>query len=882
MRSPIGATPPSPGSPAKPTEPGEGVRELRYRNGIQFRLRSQLGRAAAGCGVAAVIACFLVELLELTPEQWRWFLIATGIYTVVYTVLTQLALERVDRPIREAVEADAAGALDGECLRRGFAAAVRFPVHGIFFSLATWLGAGVVVPALMMLRYPDFPAAASVAIFAFTAGGGVSCAVFTYLLDRRMVEGLRDRWAARLPDPAERQQLVRPLTLGRKLRLALTGLVLSTALLAAVVSDMLSRRPIEAYATRIQTGYLERMATRIDGPGDPILNIARDDLEELGIGAELIVVDRHDGSIADGPEDALTESERAWIVRGGRGGPNSMGFESSHAFAWAPLEVDEDHYLVTVIGRDALTGDLTGTRLLLGLLALFLSSVGLACAHFLARDVGATTSRLRSEAERIASGDLTKGPVVESEDELGELARAFERMAGSLRATVGRVAEAADDVESAAQAIADAGGSVAEATSEQTRALDHSRGSMRSVNHEIAGLAQSVEVLNGNVEEASSSLVELGAAGEQLNQTAFSLTRQVETAGSSIEQMVRSVRSIGESSETLSQAASETSSSMTEMAASMRDVEANAAQTARLSSRVVTTSESGRERVQQTIAGMDAIREATFTGQTAIRGLGSRIQEIGAVVGVIDDVADETSLLALNAAIIAAQAGDQGRAFSVVADEIAKLAERVLASTKEISGLIRAVQDESGRAVSAIEGGARRVEEGVDLAAEAGVSLEEITAAARDSGGRIDEIVQAVQEQTRAAARVAELMEGVSRGVGIIRSAGEEQERGNEVVMNSTTAVRSVARQVSRTTEEQAVGGSRIRDSMENVRDAVDRMQESLRQQSASCSDVATSLERIFERTRSNEDATLRLNEATQALRGQAEALRQDVRRFRT
>lgn len=856
--------------------------ELRYRNGTQFRLRSQLGRAAAGLGVAAVIAYYLAELLELTPEQWRWFLIVAGLYALAYTVLTQLLLARVDGPIREAVDADAAGGLDDERLRRGFAAAVRFPVQGILFSLGTWVGAGVVIPALMMVRYPDLPAAASVTVFVFTAGGGVSCAVFTYLLDRHMVEGLRDRWASWLRDPTERQQLVRPLTLGRKLRVSLTALILSTALLAAVVSDMLSRRPIEAYATRIQTGYLERMAARIDGPGDPILNIAREDLEELGIGAELIVVNRRDGSIADGPEDALTESERAWIVRGGGVGPNSMGFESIHAFAWVPIVTNEDYVLATMIERRALTGDLTGTRLLLGLLALYLVGVGLACAHFLARDVGRTVSRLRSEAERIASGDLTRGAVVESEDELGELARAFERMAGSLRATVGHVAAAADGVESAAQAIAEAGGSVAEATSEQTRALEHSRNSMRSVNDEIGGLAQSVQILNGNVEGATSSVLELGTAGNQLNRTASSLTEQVETVGSSIEQMVQSARSIGESSEALSGAASETSSSMTEMAASMRDVEANASETARLSSRVVTASESGRERVRETIAGMDAIREATSTVQTTIGGLGSRIQAIGAVIDVIDDVADETSLLALNAAIIAAQAGDHGRAFSVVADEIAGLADRVLASTKEIASLIRAVQDESINAVSAIEGGTHRVQKGVELAAEAGVSLEEITAAARDSGGRIQEIVQAVQDQTRAAAHVADLMERVSQGVGIIRSAGKEQERGNEVVMNSTTTVRDVAQQVNRTTEEQARGASRIRDSMESVRDAVGHMDASLRQQSGSCNEVASSLEQIFERTRSNEESARRLNEATQMLQAQAEALRQDVRRFRT
>lgn len=856
---------------------------LPYASGVAFRVRSQLGRALAGFAVAGVMAVFLWQLLELNAEQWRFFCWAVGAYTLVYGVLTHLMLNRIDAPIRAAIEADASGTAESETVRRGFAAAVRSPIQGIAFSLVTWLGAGLSLPLAMKLRFPDFPATAAMAIFVFTSAGGVTCGVFTYFLDRRAMEPLRDRWAARLPDPSERQALVRTLTLGRKLRVALTGLVLSSVLLAAFVSDQLSLRPIEAYATRIQTGYLARMATRVDGPGDPVLQIARDDLRELGIGAALLVVDRRDGSVADGAPDLLTEAELAWIAAGGgSAGRSSIGLESSHAFAWAPIEVDESHVLVTVIERSALTGDLTSTRALLGLLAFFSVAVGLVCAHFLAQDVGRTAARLRGEAERISSGDLTRGDIVESEDELGELARAFERMAGSLRATVGRVAEAADGVERNAVAIAEASQSVVGATGEQTRALDLARGSMRSVNGEIAGITESVQLLNGSVEEASSSVLELGAAGEELNHTAGSLSEQVETAGSSIEQMVRSVRSLGENTEALAGAATETSSSMTEMAASMRDVEGNAAETARLSARVVTASETGRERVRQTIAGMDDIRRATGMVQSTIGGLGQRIQEIGAIVDVIDDVADETSLLALNAAIIAAQAGDQGRAFSVVADEIAELAERVLASTKEIGSLIRSVQEESQNAIGAIEGGARAVQQGVDLAAEAGVSLEEITEAARGSGGRIQEIVQAVQEQTRAAAHVADLMERVSRGVAGIRGAGQEQERGNEVVMRSTTAVRDVAQQVSRTTEEQARGASRIRDSMESVRDAVDRMHASLRQQSAACSEVAAGLEQIYERTRSNEDAAQRVSEATQGLRAQAEALRQDVRRFRT
>ena len=128
---------------------------------------------------------------------------------------------------------------------------------------------------------------------------------------------------------------------------------------------------------------------------------------------------------------------------------------------------------------------------------------------------------------------------------------------------------------------------------------------------------------------------------------------------------------------------------------------------------------------------------------------------------MIDDVADETNLLALNAAIIAAQAGDQGKAFSVVADEIKELADRVLENTQEIGALIRAVQDESQSAAAAMERGASRVKGGVDLAAEAGVALDEITAAARQSGDHIHGIVSAVKEQATASSHIVGLMERV-------------------------------------------------------------------------------------------------------------------------
>jgi methyl-accepting chemotaxis protein len=345
--------------------------------------------------------------------------------------------------------------------------------------------------------------------------------------------------------------------------------------------------------------------------------------------------------------------------------------------------------------------------------------------------------------------------------------------------------------------------------------------------------------------------------------------------------MVRSVKQVSENTEALSNAAEETSASMEEMASSLRAVDSSAAEAARLSERVVERAESGRAKVRETIAGMEAIREATETAESVIRSLQGRAVEIGAIVDVIDDVADETNLLALNAAIIAAQSGDHGRAFSVVAEEIKDLAERVLASTKEIGGLIRSVQEEAGKATSAIERGSASVASGVDLSAEAGMALEEITAASKDSGTRIGGIVSSLREQAKAAGHVVDLMERVRGGVDEIRQATAEQNRGNVVVFQGAVTMREVALQVRGTTEEQARGSVRIRESVEGVRESVEKINSALQEQSQACSAAAEFLEEVRGRGATHEEATRTVEGVARELLAQAEELRQEVRRFR-
>ena len=530
--------------------------------------------------------------------------------------------------------------------------------------------------------------------------------------------------------------------------------------------------------------------------------------------------------------------------------------------------------------ESALQVDAAGSWFVYAALILGAMAIALGLAYLIASDVSRTTLALQAEADRMASGDLRQGRVFESEDELGDLSRSFETMTQSLRSTVSSVASAADRVEATAGEMAAIAESVATVTASQVTGIREAARSMEAIDRQVKDIADSSQALNVSVEESSSTILELGAAGEELNDTASVLSTKVAEVSSSIEQMVASVKQVSENTEALSHAAVETSTSMEEMVSSMREVDTSAEQTARLSHDVVKSAENGQAKVRQTIEGMDAIREATETAEKVIQNLGRRTKEIGAIVDVIDDVADETNLLALNAAIIAAQAGEHGRAFSVVADEIKDLADRVLASTKEIGSLISSVQEESSNAIGAIEQGTRSVAAGVDLSAEAGVSLETITAASRDSGTRIAGIVGAVREQAKAASHVAELMERVRNGVDEIRRAAEEQGKGNEIVYGGAVAMREVAQQVRGTTEEQARGSGRIRESVDGVRDAVEQINSALQEQSAACRSVVEFLEEVSSRTQSNEVSARRMDEATKGLLGEAARLREEVHQF--
>jgi len=200
------------------------------------------------------------------------------------------------------------------------------------------------------------------------------------------------------------------------------------------------------------------------------------------------------------------------------------------------------------------------------------------------------------------------------------------------------------------------------------------------------------------------------------------------------------------------------SQAINEMAVSIDHVSSNAAESAAVADRAVEIANKGSDVVQDTITGMDTIRGQIQETSKRIKRLGESSQEIGDIVSLINDIADQTNILSLNAAIQASMAGDAGRGFAVVADEVQRLAERSSAATKQIAALVKTIQTDTNEAVISMEQTTTEVVNGAKRAQDAGVALEEIENVSTSLAELIQNISNAARQQAASAGHISNTM----------------------------------------------------------------------------------------------------------------------------
>ena len=254
-----------------------------------------------------------------------------------------------------------------------------------------------------------------------------------------------------------------------------------------------------------------------------------------------------------------------------------------------------------------------------------------------------------------------------------------------------------------------------------------------SVNYAIDELRSLVTTINETSEQVSSSAQETQTTARHLANAAEQQAQRISTATSAINQI----------------------------ASSMDDVSKNSAESADVAERSVKIASHGAEVVRETISGMDSIRDQIQETSKRIKRLGESSQEIGSIVELINDIAEQTNILALNAAIQAASAGEAGRGFAVVADEVQRLAERSTSATKRIETLVQTIQSDTNEAVNSMEQTTAEVVAGARLAEDAGSALGDIERVSHDLSALIQNISTAAREQSAAATDVSVSMNAI-------------------------------------------------------------------------------------------------------------------------
>ncbi|MCE5234308.1 MAG: methyl-accepting chemotaxis protein [Mizugakiibacter sp.] len=246
-----------------------------------------------------------------------------------------------------------------------------------------------------------------------------------------------------------------------------------------------------------------------------------------------------------------------------------------------------------------------------------------------------------------------------------------------------------------------------------------------------------VEALRSLVTTINETAVQVSAAAQETQATAMHLA---------------------EAAEHQAQQITSASAAINEIAVSIDEVSKNSAESAEVAQRSVQIASKGAGIVRQTIQGMDSIREQIQETSKRIKRLGESSQEIGSIVELINDIAEQTNILALNAAIQAASAGEAGRGFAVVADEVQRLAERASNATKRIETLVQTIQSDTNEAVSSMEQTTAEVVAGARLAEDAGTALGEIEKVSNDLADLIQNISEAARQQSAAATNISATM----------------------------------------------------------------------------------------------------------------------------
>jgi len=769
---------------------------------------------------------------------------------------------------------------------------IKFPLYGTMVSMGLWFLTGFVLVLILLIASDVFGGRHLVTIFVSIIGGGAVSIVFQYYFYKVIFHReCPDLIGVQTGLLTEREN-VRQISFSTKLLVSFlvlmtVGLVYTAMMAGNRARDALLKRqtqllkPVAGQVMKMRSqkksnreinAYLERMSYYL---GEDVFLFDNEGRVIHGKLSEGLDQDTIKGFLEEF-ESFITSLLRIFM-RGVDYKSRNLP-SSSDMFVWMPLE----NLSIGTVFRGAMARSaLTNFGRIFIVLVILAFGVAVWVTRLAANDVSGPLRRVVHMTREIAKGDFSKDIALLSEDELADLAAGLITMVDGLRGLVARVGRAAEQVDGASKSITRSQKDVSEGTHEQARVVEDNTLAVATMEEVVATISENVEVMAVNAQQSAKVIIEMEEISKEVSDNIAELNNSVESTTSAIYEMNATFKEINESVEALSGASEETAASMLQMDRAIKEVEERAKQTLDLSENVTKDAIEGVSSVQSTIEGIGRVEEGVREATEVINRLGMLAEEIGEIVAVINDIADQTNLLALNAAIIAAQAGERGRGFAVVADEIKKLSDRTTSSTKEIRELISTVQGEAQSAVSLMDRESQNVEDGVNLAFQAGQALEKIHRSAQSSVEMVRMIAKTTGEQASNSKRVTSAVEAIAERVALIASSINEQARGAEQISTAAAEMKEIAPMVHLKAQKQVESGRQVTLAMENISEMISYVQKSQERQREQASKIMSSMGQIKTVCQTNVEAVTKLDGTVNALVRQSLSLRDEIKRFR-
>jgi methyl-accepting chemotaxis protein len=435
-------------------------------------------------------------------------------------------------------------------------------------------------------------------------------------------------------------------------------------------------------------------------------------------------------------------------------------------------------------------------------------------------------------SEALAEGDVNNQIDVSSGDEVGDLAAAYSRVIDYMKEMAEATSRVADgDLTSDARPRSD------------RDVLGHAHSRLVARQRELIGKTKSSAA---NVAEASKQLTK---ASEQTAQATQQITATIQTVAKGaneqsislqqtaqgVDQLTTAIRQIAEGAQVQARGVEEASRLVREVSVAIAEVSANAEAGNESWGATAASAAEGARKTHETVQGMVQIKKAMDQVSTKVSDLGGRSQEIGKIVATIDDIAAQTNLLALNAAIEAARAGEQGRGFAVVADEVRKLAERSSLATKEIATLVGSIQASLQDAVNAMQQGSKDVESGYMMAADAGASLDAILEKSQSVAKQVERISIAAKVLNDFSSEMVAAIDGIDKVVGQNAAATQQMTQSSQSVSEAVASSAGIAadnsaaaQEVSASTEQMSAQVEETLAAAHSLTDMSDEMERSV------------------------------------------------------